>query len=444
MYNEKYSKRGFDVASLLKVYAAFATFFLLSIYLYKYFLVEFWYYYGFEWFPNLGSLVIVIFSMIPLVFLLSEKKRFDISSFMIMFFLIQFVVPVAVLVAFGGGSLKVFFVVCLSVVIIWSSSGAAKSILGRRNIFTIGRGQYFNVKTEKFIIRMFLGLILLTVLSLVVVTGGRYLSLDLGSVYDGRREVFELISSNGLAYLMNWTTKCFTMFILVYAVIKRRYWLMCFVFLIQVLLFAITTHKSVLFYPVFVLFSIWALKSPGYVSQRFIVGCVLLVLVCAVLTYLVGNNFISSLFIRRVLFLPAHVTFVYFDFFEKYDHVYFSNSILSSFYSYPYEDRFTLIIGRYMGFGDMSANNGMVSTGFMHIGVAGVVLYSIVYGVMLGVSDVVSGDSPSWVSVGVVFIAYREILISSDLLTGLLTHGALVSFMLLFVVRKFEVMERVK
>jgi len=143
----------------------------------------------------------------------------------------------------------------------------------------------------------------------------------------------------------------------------------------------------------------------------------------------------GSMFARRVFFVPAKLTFDYFHFFQNNPVVLWSNSVLSWIFDYQYPDRVTKMIG-YENDSEASANNGYISSGFSHAGVLGILIYSYIIAFLLKNIDYFSKFGiPLWFILCMIVTPMRSFLISSDLLTGLLTHGFLIAFVLLLISR---------
>ena len=431
-----------NVLPSLALFGGVALYVALNVYLYDEFLVRYWAYYGFVRDLRWDHAGIAMVLVTPLVLHTCRRGTVRLTRFMMMFFQLHFVIPLALLTVLAGRDVHVLYAVVVACVIMSSAAASCAWLFGQLRTIPRPARPRLDRALETFSIRLGLLIVLGTVLTLWYATKGRYLTLDLTSVYDVRREVFGIIADYKMTYLMNWVTKAINPFLIIWAVARRRWWVLAWCVALQAFLFALTTHKSVLFYPVFALFAAWAMAGGDRVALRFVLGSLALVGSCAWATWYHGDNFFSSLFFRRVLYLPAHVTFVYFDFFERFGHVMFSNSFLSSFFQYPFEDRFTIIIGEYLGFQEMSANNGMISTGFMHLGIAGVIVYSVLFGALMGMCEAVSRPLRPWLAGAIVFVPFREVLISSDLMTGLLTHGAALSFLLLALASRFDFASR--
>lgn len=261
------------------------------------------------------------------------------------------------------------------------------------------------------------------------------LNFSLAKVYDYRVENAKLSDVGFLAYLNSWTYQVFTIFLLSYFLHKRKLVPAVFIVFIQVFFFSVSAHKSILFYP-FMIIGIW------FYFKRFNGLSIVPILFSgvvggALLCYLVWDEvFFGSLFIRRVFYVPSWLTYGYFDFFYDNPHLYWSNSILSSYFSYPYSERITILIGQHLG-SEGSGNNGFISSGYAHAGILGIIIYSVIFGVVLRFIDSTSLNRvPVWLSLCLTVVPLRSALLSSDLLTTLLTHGLLAAVILLMLIRE--------
>lgn len=260
---------------------------------------------------------------------------------------------------------------------------------------------------------------------------GVSLNLDLSKVYQYRNENAELSSGGILAYTNTWTYQIFNIYLLAIFLFRKNFLLVAVILIIQIFFFAASTHKSILFYPV-ILLGLWYYFSKS--TSAIVIPLSFSLIVClGLLTYNVyGDVWVSSLFIRRVFYVPANLTYVYFDFFNNNDLIFWSNSILSFLIDYPYNDTVSHVIGQYLGEKDLGANNGFVSSGYGHAGLLGVFIYSIILAFTLKlINDVSLNRCPPWLSIGITFVPIRALLISSDLFTVMLTHGFIIAILLI-------------
>lgn len=268
-------------------------------------------------------------------------------------------------------------------------------------------------------------------------------NLDLAEVYQYREANSELTGGGILAYTNNWTYQVFSIYLISFALYYKRYLVVVLLLLAQVYFFSIAAHKSILFIP-FLVFGAW-------IYFRYSNSLVLLpmayiaVLIATLLSfYLFDDVVLSSLFSRRVFFVPANLCFVYFDFFSHHSQVYWSNSVLSSFLAYPYGDLgIPYVVGEYLGRPGLGANNGFVSSGFAHAGMFGVFLYAAIIGLALRlINDMTSESMPVWIAVAISVVPLRNVLVSSDLFTVMLTHGFGMTIILIYLSRSGRVPSR--
>lgn len=277
-------------------------------------------------------------------------------------------------------------------------------------------------------------------LSWYLVSGAGF-NLNLARVYDFRRGNAELANIGVLAYFNNWTYKIFSLFLIAYFLHKKKYLFVFFACCAQVVFYGYSAHKSVLF-SIVIIFATWAWFSRK--NNAYILPLGLIFVFSASLSsyFLLNEILLGSLFIRRVFYVPAYLTFQYFDFFSNNKFVYWSNSILSGLISYPYRMSVPMLIGDYEGSG-ASANNGFISSGYAHFGYMGVFIYTVMFGYLIRFFDVFTKKlGVLWLSLAITIGPLRSALISSDLFTALLTHGLLLAILLIFLIRSDSTPER--
>jgi hypothetical protein len=261
--------------------------------------------------------------------------------------------------------------------------------------------------------------------------GLKAFNLNFLEVYKYRAEVVSTFNHGILPYFITWATKVFGPILLTVTLWKKKYFLAALVTIMHILWFGLTSHKAAVFYPI-VIIGFWFLFKS---SKSIAIIPIMMTILTAILTglfLLFDHTLLGSLLIRRALFVPASLTFSYFEFFSSNPFVYWSNSIMSRFLDYPYNLKPAELIGEYSGVGAW-ANNGFLSTGYMHAGIFGVFLYSLILGTIFRLINSLRIESQSaWLATSIVLIPSLVIIRSSDLLTGLLTHGLLLSVLFLW------------
>lgn len=264
--------------------------------------------------------------------------------------------------------------------------------------------------------------------------GFSYFNLDIARVYEFRGTVGDQVNVGVFSYLNVWVFKVFNPILFAWALYKRRYGLAVGVFLLQVMFFGISSHKAVLFYPLVILFVYYYFTWTRALSIVPI-GIVAVFIIAAISWFFLDWGMPASMFIRRVFFVIANNVFHYYTFFSMNDFVYWSNSVLSSLLDYPYHIGPARLIGEWLGT-ESHVNNTFLSTGYMHAGVYGVVIYGVLVGLLFRFIDSLAGKGlPLWLVLAICITPIYSLVSSADLFTALLTHGIGVAVLMLFLIR---------
>ena len=147
--------------------------------------------------------------------------------------------------------------------------------------------------------------------------------------------------------------------------------------------------------------------------------------------YIFQELLLPSILIRRVFFVPANLNYVYFEYFSIHDHIYWSNSILKYAIDYAYDVSPVFVIGEYLGDSTLAANTGVFGSGFMHLGIYGIILYMLLITFLINLIQQFN-KLPIWLINAILLMPLLTIFISADLPTALLTHGMLIGLGLLY------------
>lgn len=277
-----------------------------------------------------------------------------------------------------------------------------------------------------------LGFVLFLILWFIKTGAIHNYTFDLTNVYDVRYKNRELASGGIFTYINMWVMKIFMTYLFVINIEKKHFLNLILLFLIQLFFFSVSGHKSVLFFPLIVI-GIWLLINYDLNRSSIVTFLAIVIVLVPYLYYLYTDDiFIPSMFIRRMLFLPAELSFVYYDFFQANDFLIWSNSVLEFIFDYPYELPIPLVIGYEYGF-DANVNNGFISMGYAHLGVIGVLIYAVIIGIIIRYLDsIVDKGVPFWIVLSLTVIPVRAMIIQSDLFTQVLTGGLVVAIILLY------------
>lgn len=263
-----------------------------------------------------------------------------------------------------------------------------------------------------------------------------FFNLKLKDVYQFRSAVGSVINTGVMSYVNIWAWKVFGPALLSMALWRKKYLPAVLLIGLHVFWFGISAHKAVLFYPLMVGF-IWiclrGTRGLGVVPLA-ISGIVAV----AILFYIVLESGLpASLFIRRAFYVIANNTFSYYEFFSENPRVWWSNSLVSlNLLEYPYDINPALLIGKWRGT-KAHVNNTFLSTGYMHAGLYGIILYGVLTGLLLRLIDsLASKRVPLFVALGIMVVPCISLLLSADFPTALLTHGIGVGILILFLMGK--------
>ena len=262
-------------------------------------------------------------------------------------------------------------------------------------------------------------------------TGGlERLSFDLLSVYEVRADYMQTRGPL-IGYFVPWQANVFNIIILCYGLEKRNYWLLGLTFIAQLFLFGMTGHKSFLFAPLLAggVFLIWQRKNA---ISYILLGASLVVLVSYAHFLITGDWLMSSLFIRRLFFVPAGLHLVYYDFFSQPEHPFYmlSDSVLSSFISNPYGIHMSSLIASSCWDVEFNPNVGYLGNAYGNFGLWGMLLFSAILGVVLSIVDSLGSSLPPHFVAAAISMPAISIT-QSALFTSMLTHGLVpVMFML--------------
>lgn len=281
-----------------------------------------------------------------------------------------------------------------------------------------------------FLIVFFSLLVFWTIYSISGIT----FNFDLTKVYDIRSEYTQAdIPLSG--YYFNWMGYVVTVAFFALFFQRKKWILAAVVFVLQLLLFSFTGNKTLLFALPFALLLMWitSRKNPLF----FLAFGLFSLTGLAILSYLIiGDIWISSLFTRRLLFVPAQLAFNYFDFFSTNDPIYLSHSIFRFFLSYPYDLKPPFHIGLvYFNKPDMAANNGIVGDAFMNFGFLGLFLWAVLFALVMKLVDSCAEGKNKKIAVAAMAIPSMA-LVNSAFLTTLLTHGFLFATFVLYLFPK--------
>jgi|GEM_PF-4983909 len=255
-------------------------------------------------------------------------------------------------------------------------------------------------------------------------------ALNIQNVYD-IRETYEQ-GSILVQYLRTWQAKIINCFLLGIAWYHRKHLLFALVVCGQMYLYLVTAHKIYLIYPVVLFIMLYAARRRSFFRPM---AWVLAATVLAVLAmYLVADDVMpASLVVRRGLFVPAQNTYVYGEYFASQPLLYLSESTVGfGLYQSRYPSvglNIAQIIADEMRGTESNMNASYLANGYANFGVVGILMYSVLLGLLLKLFDAINPTHPALL----VALAVMPLLsfLNSGFFVTVFTHGVLLNLMIL-------------
>lgn len=292
---------------------------------------------------------------------------------------------------------------------------------------------------QKGAIFVTVSLIFLSLLAQSYFGGLRYFNLNIMRVYEFRGMSADEVPSI-FGYIFSGVSNVLIPVALILSIRFKNYVTAFLVVCGAVFLFGMTHHKTVLFMP-FIIVVIYICFS--YYRRTYIIGFVFLLIsfICisevVYIRYILDSSkyiaYISSYILRRILFTPAMLDSIFVDFFSSNVKYYWSSSRFGSWaIESPYPVTAPYLIGeKYFSDPAMSANTGMIGSGYANAGLYGVFLYSIVVGMLISLLNVYGKRIGHATVAAVSLVSVFYVVTTTDLTTAILSHGLLLLLVML-------------
>ena len=146
-----------------------------------------------------------------------------------------------------------------------------------------------------------------------------------------------------------------------------------------------------------------------------------------------NTYFLSSLFVRRLFYVPALLNYQYYDFFSMHEIDCFRQSFLRHLgIVSPYSDSLPRVIGAEFYTDAYNANNGLFSDAILNLGIIGIFIFPIILVILLKFIDSLSeGIENKFLMMPVLMISIS--IFAGSLMSSLLTNGILFVMLLFYI-----------
>jgi len=244
-------------------------------------------------------------------------------------------------------------------------------------------------------------------LSEVYVTRAQFTALQVGTAVGG--------------YIVPWAANVINPLLMGIGMAQRRLWLVALGLLGQMLIYADTGYKAVLFSVVLVPLVYFALSRA---ARSF--GTLAVLGTAGILVATVGINSRPGdwpiALATRTFATPGHVGWYYYDYFSQHDQYQLSHSFLSWLVDSSYSVDAPLLIGSVYFHQGTDANTSLFADAFANFGYPGVIVFTVICGFALLIIDAVARGRDARVIGPTLAIAGLS-LAATGFFTTMLTHG---------------------
>lgn len=303
----------------------------------------------------------------------------------------------------------------------------------RKSKFKIKR-IYSKIIGSEVLLYVIFFILAFSVILVVVRYTGITVTFDLTEVYTLRTN----FKSDNIPSLLQYPFFTSTMVmpvILVYALSRKKYFMVAFSVSIQLLAFFADGRKSTLFMLVLTVAGYFLIRN--FNARLIPIGAFAIVILGCLEKWIFSTSFFINYVVRRLFLLPAYLQYAYYDFFSEHTKDFLRQSILGRVgFESPYSDSIPRLIGKGY-YGGSYANNGLFSDAFANFGVFGVILYPILLVLALKLLDTCSKNLSVNICIGVIFIVAYSFL-STFYFTVMLTHGFIVCCIVVYLMPGFR------
>ena len=407
---------------------------LLCLYLFSFAMVstvyvvytsQVWAYIGLNLSINIGKIVASI--LLLSAFVVATPVKWNARTFFLNLILTTYLLPSLILYGFADRPTMAALVVWTAVAIVYLVSGIR---IPRTTLFSL---------SPRIVMWILLALSATFIGAFFFLGGFRYFNLDFSRVYDLRDE-----AAASLPEIFMYLSTTFSNTIIPFGIAISMYYrnsLNAILFaLVSIIMFGLTTHKVMLFTPIFVAAIYFFLSyRPRYATILYGFSILTAVVAISVLfiPYFSINSlwgWLEGLFIRRILMVPAMLDFSYIEFFSENAQYYWSTSkITMGLLGVPHNGVSPPEIIGLVHFGTTVswADRGFIGSGFAQAGFLGTVIYATATGLTIAVFQAFSERLGVPIVASATLGLFTTMIHSSDFVSLFLTHGLLLALLIL-------------
>lgn len=396
----------------------------LLILIYSVEFTEYWTYMRFEG-EFSGSVVLLAGLGVALLSMLLPRERTT-RGFLVTMLHYLFFIPSIVYLAFNTVPKEYVFALALA-----SSGVYIISAIPQRPLSTIA------LRHSSVVMLCFLGIG--STLAILVAFGAlQNFNLDLEAVYQFRETTAESMPTF-FGYLYSNVANVLIPAAIVLALRLNSRILVLVAVLSGIALFGMTHHKTVLFTAFFVVITFYLLNRTSRIALIAIFPLAIAIASCLELLFTTQwaeerhVGYVTSYLVRRTLLVPPMLDAAYVELFNEVAWYYWSTSKLGfGLVDNPHDVTAPFLVGSTL-FGDpeLSANSGIIASGYANAGLIGVAGYSAIFGLTIGYLQALGEKVGHAIVTAISLPIVLLVLTTTDLTTAALSHGLLLLLIVL-------------
>lgn len=333
-------------------------------------------------------------------------------------------------------SCAMYVFVLIPLLVIYSASDfdnwlVVRSVVGVTVV--LAAATLFNIKTirlpevrDRHIIFFLLMLCALNLIGIIWISGFKYLNFDVLKVYDFREDARRALPGF-FGYLYAFSVKAALPIAFVLAARNGARLHIALVVFFSIMFFALTANRAPLFQILLIGGVYWMLGRKNSESY-FLAGMIFLVLM-GVLSFGLSPGSpptLGTFVVYRMLLIPALISWQYFDYFGVHGRFFqwADSKITLGLVDSPDSLPMINVIGdEYWGSASITANVGWLGSGYGNGGMLGILLYSVLLGVVIAYVHAYGKKVGNRVSISLMFMPIFHALTGADFVTLLISQG---------------------
>jgi len=386
--------------------------------------------FGISYYPLSFLAVFFFLSFFSLIALALPSRIEKPSDFVTHFLCIVLVCPASLIILTSQAAASVASVVHILFI--------AAGILGIAAITRIPRGTFPAFEAQPGWILFSLLAAFVACHGLLFASFGFSMPANVLEVYEVRLQARDVLAQGppGLGYILRWSANALNPCIFLVGLIRRNWLLVLFALAGQTAIYSFDGTKVTLFSLVFVFVAWFLVTKAGRRSSMLYAGAAFMLAALPILDNLSGIEVTNFLFNRRIFFMPAVASLLYFETFSMSEAFFWSGSFLSGLVERPvdYSSPAFFVGSLHFGSNVVSANANFLSAAYANAGYFGIAFITLVSGVVLWIYDSVTKSSGLLIAVPL--IAVPAFAMSNSAFPSVLsTHGLFLSLVLAFIIR---------